>query len=163
MASFSYSDPSVATEWLRNYTRDMDSNIALLSKLAPAPESLIITRTSPLTNHRLQSAVNMAIRKHAAKRCIPMIDWEALAHVHMLDDRQWAQQKQVCLSMLLRVFFSLYSICSLLQLKGWYADTVHPNPQPTLSYGFTLLRFVRYYVHSLRHARDPDFVEWTEE
>ena len=95
MQPFTYADPSVGTRWMRNYVRNTEANIVHIRKLAPAPQTLLITRTSPLTNHRFQSAVNTAIRKIATKRCIPLIDWDELAHVHMLGDASWAQTKQV--------------------------------------------------------------------
>lgn len=92
MRDFNYSDPSVATRWLSKYIRHTEANIAQLQRLVPPPETLLITHTSPLTNHRFQSAVNSAIRRIAAKRCIPMIDWDELARVHMLNDTaKWAQ------------------------------------------------------------------------
>ena len=49
-------------------------------------------RTNPLSKLIFQSAMNTAYRKISAKRGIPLLDWEQLAHVQMNGDHKWAQQ-----------------------------------------------------------------------
>ena len=49
-------------------------------------------RTNPLSKLIFQSAMNTAYRKISAKRGIPILDWEKLAHVQMNGDLAWAQQ-----------------------------------------------------------------------
>lgn len=95
MQNFTYTDPFFAAHWLLDYTHYIEGNIALIRSLAPPPETLLITRTSPLTFHRLQSAVNTALRKIADRLCVPLVDWDFLAHVHMLSDAKWAQVQPV--------------------------------------------------------------------
>ena len=95
MQNFTYADPSLATQWMLEYIRETEASIAHIRNFAPPPETLLITRTTPLTHHRLQSAINTAVRKIAARQCVPLVDWDVLAHVHMLNDLEWAQVQQV--------------------------------------------------------------------
>lgn len=46
-------------------------------------------------------------------------------------------------------------------LQGWYADEVHPNVKPTLTYGFLLLRFVRFFYKHLRRLSSGELVDWS--
>jgi hypothetical protein len=132
MEPFSYTDPSVATRWLRAYVRATEANLAQIRRLAPPPATLLLTRTSPLTAHRLQSSVNTAIRKISAAACIPLIDWDEIVRVHMLDDQKWAQVQ-----------------------PGWYADSAHPASKHSLAYGMLFVRFLRFCYHTYRVPGPP--------